>query len=126
MNKVIHFEIPFDNEERATKFYTDVFGWQLNKLPEMDYCFAITVPVDEKTMIPKESGAINGGMMKRHPTGEHPVVVIDVPSVDDYVQKVEAAGGNVVMQKMSIGEFGFYARVSDTEGNIIGIWQNRK
>jgi len=74
-------------------------------------------------MMPTELGAINGGFLKKDPTGEHPVIVIDVPSVDEHIKKIESAGGKVVMPKTQIGDFGLYARVADTEGNVIGIWQ---
>ena len=123
MNKVIHFEIPFDDQGRAKKFYQDVFGWQITEYPEMDYHLAVTTPSDEKTG-PKEPGAINGGLLKRDPTGAHPLIVIDVPSIDEHIKKIESAGGKTVMPKMEVGNFGLYARVADTEGNVIGIWQN--
>jgi len=122
MNKVSHFEIPYDDQERAKKFYQDVFGWQINKFPDMDYHLATTTPSDEK-MHPKEPGAINGGLLPKDPTGSHPMIVIDVPSLEEHIKKVESSGGKTVMPMMKIGEFGLYARVSDTEGNIIGIWQ---
>jgi len=125
MNKVVHFEIPYDDQGRAQKFYQDVFGWQISKFPDMDYHLAITTPSDEK-MHPKEPGAINGGLLPKDPTGEHPVIVIDVPSVEEHIKKVESAGGKTVMPVMKIGDFGLYARVSDTEGNVIGIWQTLK
>ena len=60
MNKVVHFEIPYDDQERAQKFYQDVFGWQITKFAGMDYHIATTTETDETTMKPKESGAING------------------------------------------------------------------
>ena len=122
MNKVSHFEIPYDDQERAKKFYQDVFGWQISKFPDMDYHLATTTPSDEK-MHPKEPGAINGGLLPKDPTGSHPMIVIDVPSIEEHIKKVESSGGKTVMPVMKIGEFGLYARVSDTEGNIIGIWQ---
>ena len=125
MNKVVHFEIPFENEERA-KFYQSAFGWQIFKSPDMDYNMVTTVETDQQTMVPKTPGAINGGLMKRDAaTGSHPVVVIDVPNVDAHLKQIEAAGGKVVMPKMDVGEVGLYARVTDTEGNVIGIWQNK-
>ncbi len=123
MNKVMHFEIPFDDQERAQKFYQDVFGWQINKFADMDYYIATTCKTDPNTMMPTEPGAINGGLLKKDPTGEHPLIVIDVPSVDEHIKKIESAGGKVVMPMMKIGDFGLYARVADTEGNVIGIWQ---
>ena len=123
MNKVSHFEIPYDDQQRAQKFYQDVFGWQINKFADMDYYIATTCKTDPDTMKPTEPGAINGGLLKKDPTGEHPVLVIDVPSIDEHIKKIESAGGKVVMSKMEIGDFGFYARVTDTEDNVIGIWQ---
>ena len=126
MNKVVHFEIPFDKQERAQKFYQDVFGWQINKFGEMDYLMAMTCKCDQNSMMPTEPGAINGGLLKRDKYGKNPVIVIDVPNVDEHIEKVKKAGGKLVMPKFPIGDFGLYARVSDTEGNIIGIWQNIK
>jgi len=123
MNKVVHFEIPFDDQARAQKFYQEVFGWQINKFADMDYYIVTTCKTDPKTMMPTEPGAINGGLLKKDPTGEHPLIVIDVPSIDEHIKKIESAGGKIVMPKMEIGDFGLYARVSDTEGNVIGIWQ---
>jgi uncharacterized protein len=126
MNKVVHFEIPFDDQSRAQKFYQDVFGWQINKFGDMDYWMAMTCKCDQNSMMPTEPGAINGGLLKRDPTGEHPVLVIDVPNVDDHISKIEGAGGKLIMPKIQVGDFGLYARVKDTEGNVIGIWQTIK
>lgn len=120
------FEIPYDNSARAQKFYSETFGWQINQLPDMDYHMALTTDSDPQTMQPKNPGAINGGMLKKDPTGENPILVIGVDSVDEHIKKVEDAGGKTIMPKMSIGQFGFYARVADTEGNIIGIWESLK
>jgi predicted enzyme related to lactoylglutathione lyase len=125
MNKVVHFEIPFDNEARAKKFYQDVFGWQIFKAPDMDYNMVTTVETDQQTMTPKTPGAINGGLTRKDPTGTHPVIVIDVPDVDFHLKQIEGAGGKVIMPKIDIGDFGSYARVADTEGNTIGIWQSK-
>lgn len=92
----------------------------------MEYTIARSVPVDENFM-PKESGAINGGMYKRGEEGaQGPVLVIAVPSVDEHIEKVEAAGGKLVLPKKDVSTMGFYAQVSDSEGNIIGLWENKK
>ena len=53
----------------------------------------------------------------------HPIIVVDVPSVEDHLKKIESAGGKIVMPTIKVREFGLYARVSDTEGNVIGVWQ---
>ncbi len=133
MNKVVHFEIPYEDKERSQKFYSEVFGWGINDMPEMNYTGVTTVETDEN-MVPKEVGAINGGMMARGqfegkpsdtmPTG--PVIAMEVDSIDDHLKKIAAAGGEVIMEKVSIGGMGFYAYAKDTEGNIIGIWEELK
>jgi uncharacterized protein len=126
MNKVVHFEIPYDDAERAKKFYTNVFGWEKQEIPDMSYTMVRTAEVDENFML-KEPGAINGGMYKRGgDAAKGPVIVIDVESAEEHVKKVEEAGGKVTRAKHQVGDMGFYAQVSDTEGNIIGIWENIK
>lgn len=125
MDKVVHFEIPFDNKQRAMKFYTDTFGWQLTEYPEMNYVMAVSVEVDDKHM-PKESGAINGGLFQRPKDAPHPTLYVGVTSVDAAIKKVEAAGGKVVTPKTPIPGMGAYARVADTEGNVIGLYQGQQ
>lgn len=121
MDKVVHFEIPFDDLKRAKKFYS-IFGWQMQEMEGMDYVGVVTTPMDEQHK-PKESGSINGGMMKRSEAVKAPSVAIHVSSVDEYLKKVVANGGKIVMDKMQIGNMGYYAYVNDTEGNVIGLWE---
>ena len=128
MKKVVHFEIPADDLERAKKFYS-IFGWQMQDWPMPDgsvYVGARTVETDETTYQPKEPGAINGGIVLRDQYTKTPNVAINVPSVDEYIEKVKEAGGNVVKPKQSIDGMGFYAYVSDTEGNLLGLWEDVK
>ena len=49
--------------------------------------------------------------------------VIDVDSIDDAFKKVVAAGGTVINEKMAVGEMGFAGYFTDTEGNLIGLWE---
>ncbi|MGZ8606400.1 MAG: VOC family protein [Actinomycetota bacterium] len=125
MNKVVHFEIPVDDVERASAFYASIFGWELQDMREMgmDYTIVRTVPVDERQM-PTEPGAINGGLMLRTADTPSPVVTIDVASVDEALQQVEAGGGTVVRPKTEIPGMGSFAYFKDTEGNTIGVWEN--
>lgn len=123
--KVMHFEIPFDDGDRASGFYRDVFGWQLVPMPEMDYTMVMTGPSDPETG-PTEPGFINGGMFKRgdETPSKGPNVVIDVASVDDALGAVESAGGTRLTDKQPVGDMGFTAYFSDTEGNVIGLWES--
>ena len=127
MDPVVHFEIPVDNIERAKKFYSSIFGWDIKKFdtPNMEYFGMCTTEMDKKGM-PAKPGAINGGMLKRDKNVKSPVVAMNVSSIDKYVKKIEKAGGKVVTPKIPIAEMGFYAYVCDTEGNVIGLWENAK
>jgi uncharacterized protein len=121
--EVGHFEIPADNTERARKFYSTTFGWNMTPMPGMDYTMVGTGPVDEKGM-PKEPGYIGGGIGKRGSPLEHPVVTIVVDDVSAAIKKVEKNGGKIVQEKREIpGNMGWTAYFKDTEGNIVGLYQ---
>lgn len=124
MDKVTHFEIPADDTNRAQEFYKKLFGWKINQVPEMPYWMVNTVETDEQHM-PKEAGTINGGIFLRE-RGQSisPVIVISVSDIDGCLKNIEEAGGQVVLPKQEVGSFGYYARFEDTEGNLMGLWQN--
>ncbi len=121
--KVVHFEIPADNLERAKSFYQKAFGWQINKYPGMEYHMVGTTPVDQKTRMPTEPGAINGGMTKRQDPVKNTVITVDVADIDSSLKSIEKLGGKVVQKKQPVADMGFTA-YKDTEGNIVGLWQS--
>ena len=124
-DSIVHFELPADDLERAQGFYRDTFGWVMNPMPQMSYVIVSTTPTDEKGM-PKEPGAINGGMLARAEPVTAPVVTIAVDDVDDALRRVESHGGSVVHGKEAVGDMGFSAYIKDTEGNVVGLWQNAR
>ena len=121
MDRVVHFEIPADDVERAKKFYSENFGWKLNQMGEEfgNYVLTHTGPTDEKGM-PQDKAFINGGLMKRGPV-KSPVLVLAVDDCDAAVEKVKNSGGKLVGEIMDIPTIGRYAYVEDTEGNVIGL-----
>ena len=119
---IVHFEIPANDLEKLKKFYSDLFGWKIEKMPGgMEYWGIQTVPVDEKGMAVRPG--VNGGMMKRQMPEQKPVNYISVESVDEYSKKVVKLGGQIVVQKMEIPGIGWWALALDTEGNQIGLFQ---
>lgn len=124
-NKVVHFEIPYDDGDRARTFYGDTFGWQLMPMPDLGYTMVMTGPTDPEKGA-TEPGFINGGMFERTADfpGKAPNIVIDVTSIDEALSKVEEAGGKVVRARTTVGEMGFTAYFTDTEGNLVGLWEN--
>jgi uncharacterized protein len=122
MNRVVHFEIPADDLERAKKFYGENFGWKLTQYgPDMgNYVMVHTGPTDAEGM-PQDKAFINGGLMPREPSAPTPVLVIAVDDADATVARVEKSGGKRVGEIVDIPGVGRYGRVRDTEGNVIGV-----
>lgn len=123
--RVVHFEIPFDDGDRARAFYRDAFGWNVKEMPEMSYTMAMSGPTSEQGM-PSESGYINGGMFERSDQwpASGPVITVDVPSIDGTLARIAELGGATVVDKTEVGDMGFAAYFRDPEGNIIGLWEN--
>ncbi|HEX6843509.1 MAG TPA: VOC family protein [Actinomycetota bacterium] len=125
MDKVVHFEIPFDDGARARDFYASVFDWDVNEVDMgggATYTTVTTVSVDDQ-MMPTERGAINGGMMRREGEPSSPVITIQVDAIDGALEKIEAAGGKTVTPRTAIPGMGAFAYFEDTEGNTLGLWE---
>ena len=125
MDKVQHFEIPLDNLDRAKKFYKDTFNWNMIDVPNMAYTMVHTGKTDDKGMI-EEKGVINGGMIKRNNEIKSPVITITVDNMDHSLILAKKNGGKLLTDKTPVSDMGFMAYVKDSEGNIIGLWQNLK
>lgn len=119
---VVHFELPADDENRAREFYTSVFGWGFQVMPEMDYSLAMTTPMGDDGR-PAVAGSINGGLFRRSDLTT-PVVTVDVEDIDDALRQIVALGGSVHREKMEVPGMGWNAYFKDTEGNVVGLWQN--
>jgi len=120
--RIVHFEVPYDDRERAAAFYGDVFGWDVQHVPDLDYTLASTGPSGDRG--PTEPGYINGGMMQRSDAFKGPVITVDVDSIDDALGRVEAAGGKTVFPKNEVPGMGFTAYFTDPEGNLMGLWES--
>lgn len=120
---VVHFEIPADNLKRAQAFYSKAFGWQLNQYPGVEY-FAIGTTPSDKNGTPTSPGAINGGMGKREGPLKAVTVTIHVTDIGKALETVKRLGGGVVAKKTPAGNMGFTAYFKDTEGNVIGLWED--
>jgi predicted enzyme related to lactoylglutathione lyase len=126
MDSVVHFEMPFDDAKRISRFYEKAFGWQTQQLGEEmgHYVLATTTETDKERM-PKRVGAINGGFFPRkddYPQ-QHPSVVIAVQDIRAAMKKVKDAGGKVLGEPMAIPGIGDYVSFDDSEGNRVGMLQ---
>lgn len=120
--RVVHFEIPFDDGERAKSFYGKAFGWNVMPVPDMDYTMVMSGPSGEQG--PTESGYINGGMMQREEPFTAPNIVVDVDNLEDALKAINDAGGTTVSERQVVGDMGFAAYFRDSEGNLLGLWEN--
>ena len=119
-NPVGWFEIPVTEMDRAIKFYTEVFGFPLEKHNMEEY---------EMAWFPmgNEGYGATGALIKHEencvPAQTGSLVYFSVQSGDlaNELAKVEPAGGKIVVDKMSIGEHGFVAIFIDTEGNKVAM-----
>lgn len=117
MPRVVHFEIAAEDTERAAKFYGDVFGWNINKWDGPQEYWMVSTGQ-------RDTYGIDGGLMKKMENFPGIINTVDVESVDEYAEKITAAGGGVVMPKTAIPRIGYFAYCRDTEGNIFGIMES--
>ena len=120
--RVVHFEVPYDDAERARGFYADVFGWQIQPIPEMRYDIVSTGPGTEQG--PSEPGYIGGGMTERGDMVTQPIITIAVDDIDATLQKLSSSGGSARGEKVQVGDMGWAAYFTDSEGNVMGLWQS--
>jgi predicted enzyme related to lactoylglutathione lyase len=122
-NSLNWFEISVSDIKRAKKFYETIFG--LKKMEEMEMMEM------KMAFFPFEpgSGKANGGLAesKMHKPGKSGVKIYlnANPDLSKVLAKVEKAGGTVTMPKTAIGDDGFMAFFTDTEGNSIGLHSNK-
>jgi predicted enzyme related to lactoylglutathione lyase len=115
MPKIVHFEIPVDNAQRAGAFYHDVLGWEISRFGDEPYWL---VRAGEDS----EQGA-NGALVAREDLHRSPVLIAAVSDVDGVLRRVESCGGKVVQGKLAVPGMGWSAYVLDPEGNTIGLFQ---
>jgi predicted enzyme related to lactoylglutathione lyase len=133
MPTTVHFEIPSDNLGRARKFYTELFGWKMEKMPGTDqkeYWMFSTTSSNRGDDSSGDAGGsseqqrtVSGGMIERQMSQEPIMVYIGVDSVTEYSNKVERLGGKVIKQKTEVPGYGWFAICADTENNGLALWE---
>lgn len=127
MNRVQHFLIPVEDMDRARKFYQQLFSWDITSTREMHSTYKRAETVDEdKPRDPDDLSGINGGLFPKGEYGMNDVViVVDVDSINPILDKVSEAGCRVVLPKTSVSEHGYFAGMTDSEGNVVGLWEKK-
>jgi hypothetical protein len=109
-----HIEIPYDDEERAKRFYSGVFGWDFRQMQGFD-------GYDLYTAGPGELG---GGLGKRgESAGTEIRNYILVDDIEAASAKVTELGGTITVRKAEIPGQGWYAAGTDSEGNPLSLYE---
>lgn len=116
-SRVVWFEIPATDLDRASGFYEQILNVTLRKQDFGGFPLAV---------FPYEAPAISGCVIKGEPYkpgANGPVVYVNAdPSLEAVLARVEAAGGKVLAPKTDLPEgMGCFALVLDTEGNRVGL-----
>jgi predicted enzyme related to lactoylglutathione lyase len=120
-----HYEIPAHDPERATRFYQEVFGWSIEPRPWVGGAY-FAIRGSEGPPGSGENAGIRGGLLGWGDGSiPHPLLVIHVEGVElaDFLHRIELAGGAIDQPATPISSMGSFARFRDTEGNLLGIWQ---
>ena len=109
---VVHVEITAVNVEAASKFYTELFGWKLQHIPEMNY-----------TMWEDGSGFGGGftGPSDENPAGKV-LVYIDSDDIEADLKKAVQLGGKMIHAKMEIPGSGWFGIFEDPDGNRLALY----
>ena len=106
---LVHVEFQVKDLDKAQAWYTKVFGWNLEKYPELNY---VSTPSDHEGVgIGLNAGEMSAGAIPYVPS-------TDIPGL---LQKVEGAGGKVISPESEIPGMGTFAIFADPDGNTIGV-----
>jgi len=116
MSRVVHFDLSADDPRRATAFYRDVFGWQIERWEGPSEYWLV------RTGDAAHPG-ITGGIARRVGTGDSTAVVYDVASLEEAAARVVAFGGSLREPRQVLRGVGHLVACRDTEGNTFCLLQ---
>lgn len=120
-NAINWFEIPVTDISRAKKFYESIFEINMGEMevPGMKYAM---FPFDPM------KGKVAGGLAQsamHTPSATGSIIYLNAnPDLQNVLDRIEHAGGKITMLKTSIGQNGFMAFFTDTEGNTMALHSN--
>lgn len=114
-HSICHIEWSSTNLEKTKEFLIGLFDWKFEPWGK-DYL--VFTPPEGTT----------GGIMKAKEVkaGESPVVYVEVEEIKPYLTKSKKLGGGVAVPKTEIPTLGWFAHLTDPDGNIVGLFQERE
>jgi predicted enzyme related to lactoylglutathione lyase len=113
---VTHFEIYGPEPAGLADFYRQVFGWEVEQMPGVNYWRIQTGAA--------EGPALHGGLTYRGiPDLNGWMLFVNVASLDETVALVQSLGGSIVRPKTAVPRTAWVTIVADPAKNIFGVWQ---
>jgi len=114
---VVHFEVIGQDGDKLRRYYSELFGWEVNADNEMGYGM-----VSREGNLSPEGIGIGGGIAGGPPGYEgHVTFYVAVPDVEAALQKAESLGGTRVMGPETIMDSMVLGQFKDPEGHVIGL-----
>lgn len=112
---IAHVALPAKDRERARRFYHGVFGWEFLEVPEWGYSlFETGTP---------PGGGVGPAMLPKELDFDGPLNFILVDSIAETLERIEDAGGLVLVPKTEVPDTGWFAVFRDSEGTILALWE---
>lgn len=112
-HKIVHIELSAKDRKALSKFYAEIFGWQMEHIDEMNYTTF------------KAGDGVAGGfnpVTESNPAGTV-TIYIETDDVTASLNDVEKAGGTIVSPEMEIPNTGKFGLFRDPQGNMIGLYK---
>ncbi len=111
----VHFEYQSPDPAASREFFAEALGWTFSQWGDFPYWLATTGPEDRP--------GINGALMPSPDQEARTVITVDVTDISEALERVSAAGGEMVVPIQDIPEVGQVAYCRDPQGIIFGVYQ---
>ncbi|MDP9266856.1 MAG: VOC family protein [Acidobacteriota bacterium] len=116
-NPFIHVELNTPDPKRAIEFYSKLFQWQLETMPNPD------VPDGSYTLIKVGEGT-GGGIMRQIPGGPSGwLAYVLVDDIHAATQKAKSLGAEIMKDVTEVMGMGSLSFIRDPAGSVLGLWQ---
>ena len=109
---IAHVEIPSTDLDKSTEFYSKLFGWEFKPFGKGYYLFnthkGFTIGLRKTEKVTK---------------GDCTIFHIKVNDVSSFLTRATELGAHISRGKTTIPAMGYYALITDLDGNTIGLYQ---
>ena len=111
--KIVHFEIPVGDADRASGFWSGLFGWNIGASAMEGFDYRMFQAADDQ----------GGAVMPSDKAGSGLIVYMDTADIDSSIAKVRELGGSAD-DKQPVPTHGWFSACTDLDGNAFSLWQS--